>query len=209
MNRYVSRSTLITLIGASVIFPVWLANASARIQQKDRTVARKPWPVEPVRVVAVKTKNKESVEIGRAFDEDDDWLDGFTVTVANNYDKSVTAMEIEMVFRREPGDPRPPFAYSLHLGPSPDGPEYVHRDPKRIIKVGKTADLGLSPKNYASLKNYLAQTGYSNGIQRVELVIRAVGFEDGSMLHTGTFYLQDPDHPYDPTKKIKVPAAGR
>jgi hypothetical protein len=161
--------------------------------------------VEPVRVVAVKTKNKANIEMGRAFVENDDWLDGFTVTVVNNYDKTVTAMTIEMTFRRDPGDTKPPFAYPLHFGPSPIGPEYVYRDPKKVIKVGETADIRLSPENYKSLKRYLEQTSYPNSIKRVELVIRTVGFEDGSMLDAGTFYLQDPSNPNDPTKKTIGP----
>ena len=168
--------------------------------------------MEPVTVVGVKTKNKANVDIGKAFDEDDDWLDGFTVTVANNYDKTVTAMTIEMVFRREPGDSRPPFGYPLHFGPSPDGPEYIYRDPNKVIKVGKTADLRFSPQNYQSLKRGLEKTGYQYSIKRVELEIKEVGFEDGSMLYSGTLYLQDPAYPNDPTKKIKVPqprGAGR
>src|SRR5258705_6505689 len=141
MKKYVARFTLITLIGVSLIFTVWLVNGGAQGQQQDRIVVRKPWPVEPVRDVAVKTKNKENIETGRAFDEDDDWLDGFTVTVVNNYDKTVTAMTISMVFRREPGDTRPPLAQPLHFGPSPNGPEYIYRDPNKGIKVGKSADL--------------------------------------------------------------------
>jgi hypothetical protein len=161
--------------------------------------------VEPVRVVAVKTKKKANIEIGRGFDEDNDWLDGFTVTVANNYNKTVTALTIEMVFRREPGDTRPPFGWDLHFGPRPDRPEYIQRDPNKVIKAGRTADLHLSPEDYKSLKHYLEQTGYLDNIKRVELVIRAVGFEDGSMLDAGTLYLQDPANPNDPTKKIKVP----
>ena len=58
-------------------------------------MVRKPWPVEHVKVVAVKTKNKGEVEIGREFEEEDDWLDGLTLTIANNYDKTVTALTIE------------------------------------------------------------------------------------------------------------------
>jgi len=81
MNRYLARVTLITLIGVSLIFAAWLANSIAKGQQPDRIVVRKPWRgVEPVRIVAVKTKNKENIAIGRAFNEDDDWLDGFFAT---------------------------------------------------------------------------------------------------------------------------------
>src|SRR5882724_8849934 len=92
--------------------------------QRDRTVVRKPWSVEPVKVVAAKNKKKEKIEIGKSFDDDDDWLDGFTVTVINNYDKTVTAMVIEMVFRRDPGDTRPPLAWPLNFGPHPFSPDY-------------------------------------------------------------------------------------
>lgn len=206
MTRYIARVTLIMLLGVSLVSAVWLADSRANSQQPDRIVVRKPWPVEPVRVVAVKTKKKENIEIGKAFDGDDDWLDGFTVTVANNSDKTATTMEIEMVFRREPGDTRHPLGHALHFGPSASGPEYLQRDPNKIIKVSGTVELGLSREDYKNLQRDFEQTGYlKNSIKRVELVVREVGFEDGSMLQTGTLYLQDPANPTDPTKKIKVP----
>ena len=203
--RYVVRFTMMTLIGISLLFTVLLTISSANSQQQERIVVKKPWRIEPVQIVGIKTKSKGNIETGRAFEEDDDWLDGLTVTVANNSDKTVTAMSLEMTFRREPGDTRPPAAKELHFGPSPSSREYIYRDPNKVIKVGKTAELRLSPEDYKSLKSLLEQTGYSNSIKRVELVIREVGFEDGSVLHTGTFYLQDPANPNDPTKKIKVP----
>lgn len=196
------------ILGLSLGLTVLLPSSSAVSQQQDRLVTKKPWRAEPVKIAAVKTKNKENIEIGSAFDEDEDWLDGFRVTVVNNYDKTVTAMTIAMVFRREPGDTRPPFAWNLHFGPSPNSSEYIYRDPNRVVRVGKTADLRLSPQDYQTVKHGLEQTGYPNSIRRVELVIREVGFEDGSMLYSGTFYLQDPANPNDPTKKIKAPRRG-
>src|SRR5882672_2093567 len=172
--------------------------------QRDRTVARKPWSVEPVKVVAAKNKKKEKIEMGKAFDDDDDWLDGFTVTVANNYDKTVTAMSIDIVFRRDPGDTRHPLLWSLDFGPNPSRPEYLHRDPNKVIKVGETADLSLTPEEYKWLMVFLKQNGFPISIRRIELVIRDVGFEDGSVLESGTFFMQDPNNPNDPTKKIPV-----
>ncbi len=202
MKRNIARFTLITFIGVSLVFTVWLVNSGAASQQQQRTVVRKPWPLEPVRVVAAKTKHKENIEIGRAFDEEDDWLDGFTVTVVNNYDTTVTAMTVEMIFRREPGDTRPPVAKELHFGPSPSGPEYSRRNPNKVIKVRKTAELSLSPEDYKNLKRDLEQQGYPNSIKRVELEVTEVGFEDGSVIRSGKLFLPDPKNPGDPTKKI-------
>jgi hypothetical protein len=140
MKRLAIRLTLLTLIALPLAFTVWFVSSTATSQQQGRIVVRKPWPVEPVRIAAVKTRNKDNIEIGSAFGEEDDWLDGFTVTVVNNYDKTVTAMTVEMIFRREPGDRRPPLAHELHFGPSPSGPEYIHRDPNKVIKVGTTVN---------------------------------------------------------------------
>src|SRR5437660_1416185 len=114
-------------------------HTGAKTQEQGRIVTRKPWRVEPVQVVAAKNKRKANIELGETFDDDDDWLDGFTITVLNNSDKTVTAVTIEMVFRREPGDSRPPVAQALHFGPSPIAPEYVNRDRSKVIGVGKTA----------------------------------------------------------------------
>ena len=205
MKRSTARVTLITLIGLTLIFAVWLAKGSTNSQQPDRIVVRKPWPTEPVKVVAVKTKNKADVEIGKAFLEDDDWLDGFKVKVVNNYHKTVTVMTISMVFRRDPGDIRPPFAWNLHFGPSAMTPEYKDRDPNKVVKAGETVELGVSREDYMLLKFAFEETGYPTKIKRVELVVREVGFEDGSVLLGGTFFLQDPAHPDDPTKKVRVP----
>src|SRR5262245_30856431 len=75
--------------------------------QREPTVDRRTWSFKTVKVVAAKNKKKEKIEIGKSFEDDDDWLDGFTITVINNSDKIVTAVTVEMIFRREPGDSRP------------------------------------------------------------------------------------------------------
>jgi hypothetical protein len=194
-----------TLIGVTIVLAVWLADSRANSQQADRIVVRKSWPTEPVKVISVKTKNKANVEIGKAFVEDDDWLDGFTVKVANNSHKTITVMTISMVFRREPGDIRPPLGWDLHFGPSAFTPEYKDRDPNKVVKAGQTVELGVSPEDYMLLKSTFEETGYPTKIKRVELVVREVGFEDGSVLRGGTFFMQDPANPDDPTKKVRVP----
>lgn len=203
MRRCFARFTLITFIAVLPLCTVWLTKSGAKHLQQQRIVVRRPWRVEePVKIVAVRTKNQENIELGKAFEDDNDWLDGFTVTVANNYHKTITAMTINMVFRREPGDGRPPLAKELHFGPSPIAREYTSRDPNKVIKVGKSANLHLNAHHYKTLKRDFEETGYANNITKVELVITEVGFEDGSVFDSGTFYLQDPAYTTDPTRKF-------
>jgi len=180
------------------------ASQTQILSARARTVTRKPWRVEPVQIVAVKNKKKPNIEIGKPFDDDDDWLDGFTVTIKNNADQAVTAVSVDMIFRREPGDTRPPVAAPLGYGPCPMSAEYRLRDPRKVIAMGESVDLTLNSYNYRILTESLQQRGYLNGTTRVELVIREVGFQDGSALHSGTLWVQDPNNPNDPTKKIRA-----
>jgi hypothetical protein len=174
----------------------------ANSQEQDRLVTKKPWRVEPVRVISAKTKKKGDIKLGNSFVDDDDWLDGFTITVLNASDKIVTAVAISMIFPRPPGDGRNKFAYDLYFGPSPISHYYTRRDPKKIIKPGETGELEVRPQAYKSIKAVLQKLGYPESINRVELTVLEVGFEDGSVLLSGTFYLPDPDNPSDPTKKV-------
>lgn len=173
------------------------------VPQRDRMVVKRGSRAQPVRVI-IKNKNKAQIEIGKAFDDDDDWLDGFTVSIVNNSDKTITAVTIEMIFRREAGDTRPPVAQPLHFGPSPFQYEYIDRDRNKVIKVGETADLQLTPETYKTLKERLELKGYPPSIKKVEIEIREVGFEDGSAFLMGGFWEQDPNNPNDPTKKIRM-----
>ena len=213
MSRYFTRVTLLTFIAVSLVSTMWLIKGRAVNQpvplplvnqSPGRLIEKKPWRLEPVRIMGVKTKNRADVAIGKVFDEEDDWLNGFTVKVANHYDKVVTSMNIRMIFRRELGDTRPPFGWELHYGPSPTTLEYKNRDRSKIIKPGQTRELALTPKHYETLQRGLSQTGYAGSVNRVELQVKEVGFEDGSMIYSGQLYLQDHNYPDDPTRKVKA-----
>jgi hypothetical protein len=154
-------------------------------------VTKKPWRVEPVKVISAKTKKKGDVELGNSFVEDDDWLDGFTITVLNGSDKIVTSLTISMIFPRQPGDDRNKFAQDLSFGPSPSSHDYTRRDPKKIIKPGETVELKVGPQIYQSIKAALQNLGYPESITRVELTVLEVGFEDGSVLVSGFLFIQD------------------
>lgn len=204
--RHVTFAVLTPMIlGVSLILLGSPGSSGAKSQQQDRLVIKKPWRVEPVKVVSAKTKKKGKIDIGKPFDEADDWLDGFTITVSNGSDQIVTALAVEMTFRREPNDTRPPFAHDLNFGPSPISHDYARRDPKKVIKPGETADLEVRPHMYKSVKAALQKLGYPESINRVEITVSEVGFEDGSVLLSGTLFIQDPNNPSDPTKKIPAP----
>ena len=67
---------------------------------------------------------------------------------------------------------------------------------------GETAELQVRPQIYESVKAALQRLSFPESINRIELRVLEVGFEDGSALLSGTLYYQDPANPSDPTKKI-------
>jgi hypothetical protein len=188
------------LVFATIASTHW-KYAGTNVQKKDRVVTNKRWQSDPVSIVAVKTKKRENIEIAKNFDDEDDWLDGFTVTIVNNSPKRVTAITVEMVFRRDAGDSRSAAVEELQFGPPAMTRHYLQRDPLKFVNSGQRVEISLTPENYQGVKSLLKQTGYQN-VTRVELRIREVGFEDGSVFHTGTMWVQDPRFPDDPTKKI-------
>jgi hypothetical protein len=196
-------SALLILAAMVVCLTEWRRFGVSASPQQQRIIRTKPWPVEPVKVVAAKNKKKANIDIAQAFDDDEDWLDGFTLTVINNSEKIVTALTVELIFRRDSGDTRPPVGQPLHFGPSPLSPAYANRNRTKVIKTGKTLELKLNPADYQSMKGLLDRNGYAS-ISRVEIVVREVGFDDGSVLLSGTYYLQDPANPEDPSKKIPI-----
>jgi hypothetical protein len=136
------------LVAISLFLTGGLA-ASAFSIEKSRIVVKRPWPIEPVKITGVKTKNKVEIELDKSFEDEDDWLDGLSLMVSNDHDKAVISLNISLIFRREPGDKRPPFAWSLRLSPN------------RVITPGETLELQLTPQNYESIQRAFAQTGYS------------------------------------------------
>ena len=100
LRRIICSLVYVSLALVVLRIAIGVESSQAPASPRDRTVVRKPWSVEPVKVVAAKNKKKEKIEIGKTFDDDDDWLDGFTITVSNGSDKTVTALTIEMIFRR-------------------------------------------------------------------------------------------------------------
>ena len=175
MNPQLRSCSLTILMAVSLWCTGGLAASSAQNVEKSRIVVTKPWPVEPVKVTGVKTKNKIEIELDKSFEDEDDWLDGLSLSVSNEHDKAVIALNISLVFRRESGDKRPPFAWNLRLSPN------------RVITPGETLELQLTSQNYESIQRAFALTGYTSSVTRVEVVVKEVKFDDGRTLYSGNW----------------------
>lgn len=144
-------------------------------------------------------KNKKNrLKLNEQFLEDDDWLDGLTVTVVNTSGKTITSLKLDLTFLRPENHETtndPPLGYPLQFNPSPFSPEHAARERTRIVRPGESIDLILRDDEYEGIKRFLKQLNYPDGVHRVEVMIHTVGFEDGTVWGAGTTFHPDPVKP--------------
>jgi hypothetical protein len=173
------------------------SSAGRATQQEERRVEKDTSKNEPVEIVGLKNR-KGKFKLGQKVKDDDDWLDGFTITVVNRTSKTISSVVIDVIFNRPEnhktsGDP--PYVYTLHFSADPFFPEYQLRDKSKVIRPGEEADLVISDEDYRQNNSFLRQAGYVLGVKRLDLVIKTVGYEDGTIWQGGTMFRRDPNDP--------------
>ena len=129
------------LIGLIIFLPI-----IAFAQGQERSIDKLSWRTEPIKILKLKTKDKE-VELGKKFLEEDDWLKGLTVTVQNISDKAIARIEIELAFPRPGGGtkekPTLVAAMIYGLDPAESGAETL-----KLVLPGESVDIKLLDAAY-------------------------------------------------------------
>jgi len=171
-------------------------------QGQDRLVVDKSRADAPAKITLVKTK-KRTVEINKKMFDDDEWLQGLTLRVANHSDKAITYVGVQLIFRRtedqESGFPAVwPVEYGYDpFGNSGDGIALPRVAP---ILAGTDAELTLSETEYNEVKRFLTEAGFPASRKRLELDIIKVGFNDGTAWNNGQMFRRDPSSVQGPLK---------
>lgn len=188
---------LLVLVGLAVSLSMASPSAGKVGRQDERRVEKDKFKNEPIEIVGLKNK-KGKFKLNQKIDDDDEWLDGFGVTVVNRTQKTITSVVITIVFHR-PGSDNPyndlPFVYTLHFSANPFFPEYQLRDKTKVIRPGESADIVVSDDDYRQNKEFLKQAGYPPDVKRVDLLIDTVGYEDGTIWSGGSMFKRDPKDP--------------
>jgi hypothetical protein len=132
---------LLTLAGALLLPPL-----TGFAQEPDRVIERVPWRTEPIKIIKLKTKNKE-VEPGKKFSEADDWLVGLTVTVQNTSNKPIARIELWLAFPPPKGSSpeKPRVADGMIWGQEPATAS--PSEELKLILPGESVELKLLESN--------------------------------------------------------------
>ena len=170
-------------------------SAGQQPEEKRRIDKWSNW-YPPVKITGVKTK-KGPVKFEDEFLDNDEWLRGLRVMLANASGKAVTHVDVEMTFTRpENQKNEPPSVWHLDYGSSPFQENPVASNPTLQVKPilpGDVIELKLDDRSYDIIQDFLRETKYSASIKRIELRVLVIGFEDGTAWNVGHMYRRDPN----------------
>jgi hypothetical protein len=163
-------------------------------QSQERVIKKLSWPKEPIRIKAIKSKDK-TIELGEKFSAGDDWLKDLMVRVDNTSGKTILFIGIDLRFKRNDGSPEPPWAFTLAYGRRKLPNESMHPDAPKPLLPGETVDISLYNGAYDQIKSRLQELNYSGGIRGMELIVNDIYFADGTRWYAGKLFYPDPDNP--------------
>src|SRR5215210_7549662 len=120
-------------------------------QSQERLIRKLSWPNEPVKIKAIKSKDK-TIELGKKFSAGDDWLKDLVVTVDNTSGKSILFIDIDLLFVRNDDSQEPQWAFKLAYGRRKLPNEPVHPDAPKPLLPGETVNISLYDGAYEQIK---------------------------------------------------------
>lgn len=166
-----------------------------REKKEDRTIRKYAWRNEPLEISTLKIKGKLA-KLGVKIIEEDDWLNGLTVTVKNISTKTIVWIELNIEFPTPLNPLQEPasldhLVYGLY--PQPPGQEVTPHPDQPPLEPGAKADVILT--DYEGLREFLIQTNKPGSIKEVEISISEVVFNDGTKWSGGQLFRRDLNDP--------------
>lgn len=170
-----------------------VATLTSAQNSKERTLKYKAWQNEPLKISHIKIKGAHAL-----FDQkivaDDDWFRGLTVSVKNTSDKTITFIDLMLMFPPAEGSVRPASDHLLygHYPPPPGETGTPHPD-QPPLKPGDEATLVLT--DYEGTRQFLDAVGKPKSIKEIEVRIGELVFEGEVKWKAGQLFRRDPNDP--------------
>ena len=180
---------LLILTGLIILLPV-----ISFAQVSERKISKISWRTEPVKILKLKTKNKD-VELGRKFLEEDDWLNGLAVTVQNISEKAIARIELGLAFPPPKGSPpeKPYLLIRIGFGREPEiSPAGAVQ---KLVLPTESVEIKLPDANIPGIKLGLEKLGYPEKIGQVEISVKSGTFVDGSEWVGDEMLYPNPNNP--------------
>jgi hypothetical protein len=184
-----------------IVLSLSTVTVKAQSQPRERTISRLPVEQnELIGLTAVKV-NGERVFAKKPFLADDEWLKGLVVSVKNRSDKRILFVSVQLQFPRPIGSQETLSIFDISYGAwALQTRPPTNEERLTGIAPGETMEIRMSEQRYNSLRQFLNETLYPSSIDKVDLRINSVIFEDDTMWTRGTEARRDPS---DPTSWVR------
>jgi hypothetical protein len=194
MNR--KSSVAYSILAVAVLssgFMAQLDRASAQ-SQKQRTLIKRTYRDEPVKIKKVLFNFSKQVKFGEPFDADDNWLPDLTFDFQNTSKKTITYVRFEVGLFSSQSLDVPDVLIPISVGK-----DHVTFDtvPVMDLKPGETGALWrVAPSDVREVMKAV-QSAYSSNLQlnRAEVSISRVVFDDQTMWYRGSLHIRDINNP--------------
>lgn len=162
-------------------------------QGQERKIDKLSWRDEPIRILSQKTKGK-TIEFGKKFLEEDDWLRGLTVTARNVSDKPISRIELSLAFPRPEGTSEDIPTYTVGMFYGRDPSDADAKSHKQILP-GENVEVKLLEVNLPFIRADLESLGYPEKVTHAQILVSSVTFNDGTEWVGGDILYPDPANP--------------
>ena len=163
-------------------------------QGHERTINKVSWRTEPIKIVRLKIKGKP-IELGKKFIEDDEWLQGLTVTVENVSNKLISRIELSLSFPRPEGPSQTIPTYTVGLFYGRDPADTEGSEAQKQVIPHESVDVKMLDVNLPFIREDLEKLGYPDRITQAEIRVDSVTFSDGSVWAGDEILYRDPTNP--------------
>jgi hypothetical protein len=190
LPRLIRLTIFVSLCSASLLtgwfLSAYLTAAQGRGKIIDKAFTRSAAVVE---ISEVRVSQKQ-VQLGKSFDEDDEWLNKVALKVKNISRKPIVYLQINLNFPETRG-PASMMSYPLVFGQMP-GSKFPQRKDPMFMLPGDTIEIPLD-KEYTRIKSFIEHRQPITNICKTELEIGFVVFADKTAWAAGDFLRQDPN----------------
>ncbi len=185
---------LLVVLGLVPVFFGSRAYFTGLTQIADRQiklVTRAREPNEPLEITGLRT-DKASIELGRDFKPDSDWLKDFSVTYKNKATKAIVSATIYIAFP-ESTKTGNVMMYPLSFGTPRKAALLGERSV--MIKPEESFTVSLDERNLALLKTFLERRHTLDSLSKIEISAGFLLFDDGTAWSNGSYRIEDPKRP--------------
>jgi hypothetical protein len=169
---------------------------TAAQQPKERVMKRLPVEEnEPITITDIEV-NGRRVSFDKEFRADDEWLRTLVVSIKNKSDKLILFASIQLQFPRLDDSGGRFSIWEMSHGNSALKTRPPTSDDRLVrIAPGETEEIRFSAQQFVSLQEFLVGTNYPSKIERVDIRVDKVIFQDDSMWSRGVILRRDSTDP--------------